>query len=803
MSRRLDSDRVSAEGDLGVRRDPPDPTETGLMGTGGNGTSRGDARRALALLRESGLSGPMVAVATTLVIALGMLVAHWLRPDLGWPHWVCLGFLVLGILSGIVAWTRLRDRLLLPLVRLERSVARISQGEPGASEALRSAGVLDRIARDIGDLNAELTELSEDMDARVGRQTMRLAQKTASLKILYDVAAGIHQADGVDALLLRFLRVLKEMVNGRAATVRLVLADGTRRLVGSIGLDDDLVREQDMAPVDLCLCGSVLSPGDILCDQQARYCSRIYGRRMFDAEQLEVITVPLEHRDELLGVYTIFVDRPGVSAREDILDLLATVGHHLGVAIAKQRSDAEARRLSIIEERNSLAHELHDSLAQTLASLRFQVRMLHDALAQVAIPDNARLDLGRVMNGLDEAHNELRELLASFRAPWTRAGWWPPRRSSPPTSPEPRGSMSCSRTTAGPCGCRPARSSRWCASSRSRWRISASMPRAQTVRVLFTREPGGRYLVLIEDDGVGFRIPETEERAGEHIGLSIMDERARRIGAELRIESEPGEGTRVELAIPAEPGAGGQTGGGVMRVLLIDDHALFRFGLRELLERRGIQVVAASGDSETGMRKVEETRPDVVLLDMRMPGQSGIEVLRRLRAAHPAMAIAMLTTSAEERDVIESLQSGAQGYLLKDMEPDALITALEGIVAGRTVVAPELAGVLARAVQGEAAPAAAPRRSLLRPHAPGARDPLSSRRRPEQQGDRQAAGHLGWHGQAACEGHPAQALGALTGRGGRDRGGAGPLRPLGRRPGLTGIQSTNWQVVSVNHEEVS
>ena len=141
-----------------------------------------------------------------------------------------------------------------------------------------------------------------------------------------------------------------------------------------------------------------------------------------------------------------------------------------------------------------------------------------------------------------------------------------------------------------------------------------------------------------------------------------------------------------------------------MRVLLIDDHALFRFGLRELLERRGIQVVAASGDSETGMRKVEETRPDVVLLDMRMPGQSGIEVLRRLRAAHPAMAIAMLTTSAEERDVIESLQSGAQGYLLKDMEPDALITALEGIVAGRTVVAPELAGVLARAVQGEAAP---------------------------------------------------------------------------------------------------
>jgi two-component system, NarL family, nitrate/nitrite response regulator NarL len=140
-----------------------------------------------------------------------------------------------------------------------------------------------------------------------------------------------------------------------------------------------------------------------------------------------------------------------------------------------------------------------------------------------------------------------------------------------------------------------------------------------------------------------------------------------------------------------------------MRVLLIDDHALFRFGLQELLERRGIQVVAAVGDAAAGLGRVAETLPDVVLLDMRMPQLTGLEVLRQLRAVHPTMPIAMLTTSAEERDVIDSLQSGAQGYLLKDMEPDALIAALGEIVQGRTVVAPELAIVLAKAVQGDAA----------------------------------------------------------------------------------------------------
>ncbi len=139
-----------------------------------------------------------------------------------------------------------------------------------------------------------------------------------------------------------------------------------------------------------------------------------------------------------------------------------------------------------------------------------------------------------------------------------------------------------------------------------------------------------------------------------------------------------------------------------MRVLLIDDHALFRFGLQELLERRGIEVVAAVGDATAGLRKVAETRPDVVLLDMRMPQLSGLELLRALRSANQTMPIAMLTTSAEERDVIDSLQSGAQGYLLKDMEPDALIGALDEIVQGRTVIAPELAIVLAKAVQGEA-----------------------------------------------------------------------------------------------------
>jgi two-component system nitrate/nitrite response regulator NarL len=138
-----------------------------------------------------------------------------------------------------------------------------------------------------------------------------------------------------------------------------------------------------------------------------------------------------------------------------------------------------------------------------------------------------------------------------------------------------------------------------------------------------------------------------------------------------------------------------------MRILLIDDHALFRAGLQELLERRGINVIGALGDCEEGIARAEAETPDVVLLDMRMPDMNGIEVLSVLRDKGLSMPIAMLTTSREESDIINSLQGGAQGYLLKDMEPDELITALRDIVGGTTVVAKELTAVLAKAVQGE------------------------------------------------------------------------------------------------------
>ncbi len=138
-----------------------------------------------------------------------------------------------------------------------------------------------------------------------------------------------------------------------------------------------------------------------------------------------------------------------------------------------------------------------------------------------------------------------------------------------------------------------------------------------------------------------------------------------------------------------------------MRVLLVDDHTLFRSGLETLLERHSIEVIGTAGNGREGFLMAQETQPDIVLLDLRMPEMSGLEVLSGLRAVGFSHPIVMLTTSNEERDLVESLRNGAAGYLLKDMEPSELVNALREIMNGKTIVAPELTTVLARVVQSE------------------------------------------------------------------------------------------------------
>ena len=138
-----------------------------------------------------------------------------------------------------------------------------------------------------------------------------------------------------------------------------------------------------------------------------------------------------------------------------------------------------------------------------------------------------------------------------------------------------------------------------------------------------------------------------------------------------------------------------------IRVLLVDDHTLFRKGLAELLEQRGeITVAGIAGNGDEAMRLLAETRPDVVITDLNMPPNGGIALLRRIRAEEWRGPVLILTVSDAEDDLADAMRAGAQGYLLKDMEPEDVVDAVQRAVRGETVVAPSMMLKLVHLLQG-------------------------------------------------------------------------------------------------------
>ncbi|MEY0474987.1 two-component system response regulator NarL [Providencia huaxiensis] len=135
-------------------------------------------------------------------------------------------------------------------------------------------------------------------------------------------------------------------------------------------------------------------------------------------------------------------------------------------------------------------------------------------------------------------------------------------------------------------------------------------------------------------------------------------------------------------------------------ILLIDDHPMLRNGVKQLISlESSLQVIGEAGDGKTGMQIAEEQDPDLILLDLNMPGMNGFETLDELRKRELSGRIILFTVSNYSDDLVNALKRGADGYLLKDMEPEELIVALKEAASGKLVVSPTLASVLAESLR--------------------------------------------------------------------------------------------------------
>ena len=453
-----------------------------------------------------------------------------------------LGLVFIGGLYHLI-----KQDLLAPLSQLRIWSKQIRSNQLAVRIPVPERGAFIDVAQDINSISDKLQSLSLDMEAQVRKHTDRIKHETRSLEILYDVAASINSSRDLDDLLTRFLHTLKEVVHARAATVRLLTNDRQMRLVASIGLNDEVVAREQFMPAHQCLCGQAATEGVIRSDENLHKCDKLIGTPFFAGDEIEMIAVPLQYRGRTLGVYNLFVDREHRIGTDYDSELLVSIGRHLGMAIEKASVDEEANRLTIIEERTRIAHELHDSLAQTLASLRFQVRVLDETLHQ---GDESALwaELERIENSLDEAYSELRGLIDHFRAPIDRRGLMPAiekvverfrnesdiqiflqKEWNGPSLPEDMEIQVLRIVQEALCNVR-------------------KHSNAHTVRVLMRGQENGQYRILVEDDGEGMEPRAPTGAPGEHVGLSIMEERARRLGGRIHFESEPGEGTRIQLS---------------------------------------------------------------------------------------------------------------------------------------------------------------------------------------------------------------------------------------------------------------
>ena len=390
---------------------------------------------------------------------------------------------------------------------------------------------------------------------RAPKGSGRVAHRTPALDILYEIATSLSQPGSLEQLLGGFLDTLVARLDARAASVRLASGDGHTRLIASRGLTPEVVERDRLMPLGVCPCGWAASEGGLRVQSGTGHCARLIERPMLERDCTEFVVVPVHYQDRILGVYNLFLDRPLASMGEDLPDLLMSAGRHLGLAIEKARLEGEARRLAIMEERNIIGNELHDSLAQSLIAMRLQLKMLSESLARKDV-GAAQYEAKTLRRAMTQASGDLRSLLTNYRLKIDEAGLAQTvvkmvERFRRETDIAVFFQNECETLAL-----TPAQEIQVYYILQEALTNIRKHSGARNVRILLNNE-GDLYTVLIEDDGLGMAVPEGP-MVGEHAGLAIMRERTDRLPGQFVIESEPGEGTRIVLIFNAPPGSAGE-----------------------------------------------------------------------------------------------------------------------------------------------------------------------------------------------------------------------------------------------------
>ena len=380
-----------------------------------------------------------------------------------------------------------------------------------------------------------------------------------ALHIISEVSASLADEDDVEELQGRFLGTMIRLANASAGVVRVLTSDNQHlRLVGARGLPADLVERERLVPVDCGHCGGAVIDNRSRYEIDLTHCAERTGHPYFGSVCQAMVVVPLQTQGRLLGTYNLYLPER-FELPEAVVLLFRSIGEHVGMALENARLKRENLRITLMNERQMMAAEVHDSLAQTLAYMKMRLSLLQDAL-DAKEDERAGKYAGDVRQALDDAYTQLRALLAQFR-----------------NRMDPMGLLHALTSLA-----RDFRDRTGIELEYDNRIADLRLSVDQEVQVYYIVQEalanvarhsgatrarltlagaGDYYEATVEDNGKGgrgyFAIANRtggfEEHPGlrDHFGLSIMRERARNIGGRIEVANLPEGGFRVRLMFPA------------------------------------------------------------------------------------------------------------------------------------------------------------------------------------------------------------------------------------------------------------
>lgn len=378
-----------------------------------------------------------------------------------------------------------------------------------------------------------------------------------ALRALAEASSSLPGDAGIQEWLERFLATMVRLAGASAGAVRVLTGDARHlKLVASVGLPPEAVAREKLMPADCGACGVAMRETQVLQGSDAIACAGLTSVAWFGSNAT-VVVVPIMRSGRILGTYNLFLRDAHALPQEATL-LYRSIGEHIGMALENERLARENLRMTVMNERQMMAAEIHDSLAQTLAYMKMRTALLVDAL-QVSGDEPALKYAIDLQNALGEAYADLRELLAQFRSRMDPMGLVHALQGIAAGFEKQTGVALVleNRLTDLNLGADEeanvfhilqealANVSRHSDATRARLTLD---------------ERGGEYVFTVEDDGVGFFTLEPAAGIGEaqlrhHLGVNIMRERAQRLAGRIEISNLPRRGARVCLTLPADRAA--------------------------------------------------------------------------------------------------------------------------------------------------------------------------------------------------------------------------------------------------------